>query len=279
VSDTTPAPAAGAERTRWNPESYLEFGDQRSRPLTDLLRRVPLSRAESVVDLGCGPGNDVPVIQQIWPEAIVHGVDSSQDMIDAARAAGAPGSDYEHSDVRDWLRARQENGWTHEEPRLIVSNALFQWVDGHLDWLPDVADLVPEGGVFAFQVPGNFNAPSHTLLRETAAQPAYARHITEKLRDTVIGAQEYLSVLSRPGWSVDAWETTYLHVLPGEDAVFRWISSTGARPVLNALPEPEKSAFVEEYKATLREAYPTEAYGTVLPFRRIFVVATRLAER
>jgi trans-aconitate 2-methyltransferase len=84
---------------------------------------------------------------------------------------------------------------------------------------------------------------------------------------------DYVSDLVALGCRVEVWETTYLHILPGSDPVFEWISGTGARPVLDALDSDERAAFVSEYKARLREAYPARSYGTVLPFRRIFVVA------
>jgi len=45
--------------------------------------------------------------------------------------------------------------------------------------------------------------------------------------------------------------------------------------VLNLLEGAERDSFVSEYAARLREAYPRRPYGTVLPFRRIFVVARR----
>jgi trans-aconitate 2-methyltransferase len=64
-------------------------------------------------------------------------------------------------------------------------------------------------------------------------------------------------------------------VLSGPNPVFRWISGTGARPVLQALPEHHREQFVSEYQELLNNAYPTRFYGTVLPFRRIFVVAHR----
>lgn len=274
---TVGSDGGGAGDTAWNPTQYLKFGDERSRPLVDLLQRVPLRDVRRVVDLGCGPGTDTPLIHDRWPEAHVHGVDNSPSMIEEARRRAGRGSDYELADVRGWLRAASLRQADSPRPELIVSNAAFQWIDGHREFLPEIADLVAPGGAFAFQVPGNFDAPSHALLRQIAAQPEYARHVTEKLRDTVIRAREYLADLARPGWHVDAWETTYLHVLQGENPVFEWISSTGARPVLNALPEDEKARFVEEHQAALREAYPAEEHGTVLPFRRIFVVATRIA--
>ncbi|WP_309248106.1 methyltransferase domain-containing protein [Rothia santali] len=234
-----------------------------------------------VVDLGCGPGTDTPILRPFFPGARLEAVDASPEMVDAARAA-APGDDVEYvlADVRAWLAARRDA--PGEAPRAIVSNAMFQWVEDHLGMIPELADLVAPGGSLALQVPANFDAPSHVLLRELAARPEYARHVTARLRDTSVRAEEYLRALARPGWRVDAWETTYLHVLQGPDPVFEWISGTGARPVLESLPDAERERFAREYRAALRRAYPAlrRAYpageaGTVLPFRRVFAVATR----
>ncbi len=49
--------------------------------------------------------------------------------------------------------------------------------------------------------------------------------------------------------------------------------------MLQALPDGLREQFEVEYKALLSEAYPARPYGTVLPFRRIFVVAQRPADR
>ncbi len=86
-------------------------------------------------------------------------------------------------------------------------------------------------------------------------------------------AATYLHNLRGIGCEVDAWETTYLHVLRGEDPVFTWVSGTGARPTLQALPDDLRPGFEEEYKRRLREAYPERDGAVVLPFRRVFVVA------
>jgi trans-aconitate 2-methyltransferase len=267
---------------RWDPARYLRFGDERGRPFADLLSRIPPAEDAQapgapplVVDLGCGPGNDTPALRSFFPGARIEAVDSSPEMVEAAREA-APGPDVEYvrAEVRQWLADRHEAGG--EAPRAIVSNAMFQWVEDHLGLMPELADLVAPGGSFALQVPANFEAPSHALLRELAARPEYARHVTEPLRAASVRAEDYLRALARPGWSVDAWETTYLHVLQGPDPVFEWISGTGARPVLEALPDAERERFAEEYKARLRRAYPAFEAGTVLPFRRAFAVATRV---
>jgi trans-aconitate 2-methyltransferase len=86
-------------------------------------------------------------------------------------------------------------------------------------------------------------------------------------------AETYLDRLAGLGCQVDAWETTYLHVLTGPDPVFTWVSGTGARPTLQALPDGLREEFESEFRQRLRAAYPEHDHGVVLPFRRIFVVA------
>src|SRR5699024_2587859 len=94
-------------------------------------------------------------------------------------------------------------------------------------------------------------------------------------RAAALDPADYLARLSRPGWEVDAWETTYLLALRGENPLVERISATGARPVLQALPDGIREKFVADYQAELGAAYPRQEFGTVLPFRRIFVVAHR----
>ena len=141
--------------------------------------------------------------------------------------------------------------------------------------MPCCSPWLTTDGWLAFQVPGNFDEPSHRLLRELSADPRYAPMLTEVAWPAAADAACYLDDLAGLGCSVDAWETTYLHVLSGPNPVFRWISGTGARPVLQALPDDRRAQFVSEYQKLLNEAYPARPYGTVLPFRRIFVVAQR----
>nr|WP_202388364.1 methyltransferase domain-containing protein [Nocardioides flavescens] len=247
----------------------MSFADERGRPFVDLLARVGAESPDAVVDLGCGPGNLTALLAQRWPGARVAGVDSSPAMIDRARSEQAGSSvTFSVGDLRDWAPAGPVD--------VLVSNATLQWVPGHLDLLPRLLDAVAPGGWLAFQVPGNFDEPSHTLRAELAAEPAYA--------ETTVGIEapashdpvDYYDALTVAGASdVDVWETTYTHVLRGSDPVFTWVSATGARPTLEALGEgPLRAAFEEEFKRRLAAAYPTREGGTVLlPFRRVFAVA------
>jgi trans-aconitate 2-methyltransferase len=281
----------------WDPDQYLVFGDERSRPFVDLVRRIDVESPQRVVDLGCGPGNLTALLSRRWPEATVTGIDSSPEMIQAARAVAEPGRlDFEVADLCAWApdaalggsSDTSTDGSTDRPIDVIVSNATLQWVPGHLALLGRFVGWLAPGGCLAFQVPGNFRAPSHRLLSELRRDPRWAAEVGE-------GAARHLEVEDPAGYAtalldgpvpvrVDAWETTYLHLLTGPDPVLEWVKGTGLRPVLARLEDAGdgsgngsgRAAFLAEYGARLRAAYPSRPDGrTPFPFRRIFVVAHR----
>jgi trans-aconitate 2-methyltransferase len=256
----------------WDAEAYSAFAGERSRPFVDLLARVGARDPRRVVDLGCGPGPLTAGLAGRWSSAEVVGVDSSPEMVEAARPYAGPRVRFVLADLAD------VGAWAPDEPLdVVVSNAALQWVPGHRALLGDLVGLLADDGWLAFQVPGNADAPSHRALREVAAEPPYAPHTAGVSRLAVAGPAGYLDDLAGLGCEVDAWETTYLHVLEGPDPVLRWLQGTGARPYLETLPDELRAGFTEALRARLADAYPSRPWGTVLPFRRIFVVARRPA--
>ena len=94
--------------------------------------------------------------------------------------------------------------------------------------------------------------------------------------NAVAGLADYWRVLTEGGAVVDAWDTTYLHVLSGTDPVLEWVRGTGLRPVLAALPPDDAAEFEQQYAAELRLAYPRTETGTLYPFTRRFAVARKI---
>jgi trans-aconitate 2-methyltransferase len=256
---------------QWDPAQYVQFGDHRNRPFFDLTGRVDAARPGLVVDLGCGPGNLTATLADRWPEAKVVGLDSSTQMLARAEelAAGRSSLNFEQADIRDWMPSADVD--------VVVSNAALQWVPNHQDLLPRWLDALRPGSWFALQVPGNFNAPSHTLLRALAASARWAGQLDGVLRggESVGEPADYLTALLDAGFRADAWETTYQQVLPGTDPVLEWVRGTALRPVLAVLPPGDAAEFEADYAAALRDAYPASRHGTVFPFRRIFAVGRK----
>jgi trans-aconitate 2-methyltransferase len=250
----------------WDPAKYLAFADHRSRPFFDLVGRIAADAPRRVADLGCGPGNLTETLVARWPEAAVEAMDSSPEMVAAARERGIAA---EVGDVRDWH--------PRADTDVVVSNAVLQWVPRHDELLVRWAASLPSGAWLAFQVPGNFGAPSHVRVRELAGDPRWRERLAPVVLredDAVREPDEYAGLLADAGCEVDAWETTYLHRLTGADPVLEWVTGTALRPVRGTLSDPEFAEFRAELAPWLRAEYPVRADGTTwFPFRRLFVVA------
>ncbi|MGW6846797.1 trans-aconitate 2-methyltransferase [Streptomyces sp. NPDC054958] len=276
----TPTSTAPSAPT-WDPQQYLRHSGHRTRPFLDLLTRIPeLPHGPArIADLGCGPGNVTTLLAERWPEARITGFDLSPEMLQRATeeyAGPTPGGgslDFRHGDLGTWLP---------EEPYdLIVSNAALQWVPGHPGSFGAWINGLRPGGTFAFQIPGNFTAPSHALLAQQCDTPRWrarlAGHGARYIH--LLEPAEYLARFTELGCDADIWETTYHQLLQGPDPVLDWVKGTALRPVLTALGEDRDAvdAFLTEYRDRLRAAYPTGPRGTAFPFRRIFAVARKEA--
>jgi len=254
----------------WSAAQYVKFEEERTRPVRDLVARIPLAQASSAADLGCGPGNSTEVLRERYPEARIVGVDSSADMIAAARER-MPDSDFEIADLRDWR--------PKEPLDVILANAVLQWLPDHEALLPPLLAALKLGGALAVQMPDNLDEPTHRLMREVAAVGPWAA----KLRDAHAARAErhpaewYFRLLRAHASRVDIWRTTYFHPLAGgASAIVEWVKGTGLRPFIDRLEGSEREAFLARYQAAIAEAYPAEPDGTaLLPFPRLFFVATR----
>ena len=250
----------------WDPTTYLTFADHRGRPFRDLVARIGADDPRRVVDLGCGPGNQTITLADRWPGAVIEGVDSSPEMVEAARSAGVTAR---VGDVVDWSPSADTD--------VVLSNAVLQWVPGHPELLRRWAGQLPSGAWLAMQVPGNFAAPSHVLIREQVTSATWHADLDGVMlreEDAVATPREYADLLADAGCQVDAWETTYSQRLSGENPVLDWVMGTALRPIRAALDDQRWQVFVDELAPIMRAAYPRRPDGTTwFDFRRVFVVA------
>ncbi|MFD2766047.1 trans-aconitate 2-methyltransferase [Micromonospora eburnea] len=253
----------------WDPTTYLRYGDERSRPFYDLVARVPAERPRAVVDLGCGPGTLTATLAGRWPQARLSGIDSSPEMIARATALDTPAT-FAVGDVRSW---RPE-----PDVDVVVCNAVLQWVPGHRELLTRWAATLPAGAWLAVQVPGNFDAPSHRALRAVAGRDRWRETVAPLLREAPVDDPvDYAALLVGAGCAVDAWETTYVHLLPAaagaDHPVLAWMEGTALRPVRAALDPAGWADFRAELEIRLAQEYPVRQGQVYFPFRRIFAVA------
>ncbi|MEQ1888238.1 MAG: methyltransferase domain-containing protein [Alphaproteobacteria bacterium] len=252
----------------WNPNQYLAFSGQRTRPARELLGRIALESPASIADLGCGPGNSTQALRSRWAHADILGVDNSPQMLARARVDGP--------DAR-WLEADLKT-WRPDHPvDLVYSNATLQWLDRHEQLFPALMAHVAPAGALAVQMPRNFDAPSHCLLREVALGGTWAAALAPVIRAEPVAAPDrYYDLLAPLSRTLDIWETEYLQVMEGENPVLEWIKGTALVPVLAALDAAAQEAYLAELAIKLRAAYPRRGDGkTLFSFRRIFIIAYR----
>ena len=200
--------------TVWNPAQYLRYDSERLRPALDLMARIQVDLPKTVFDLGCGTGTVTGILKERWPNANVTGVDSSASMLERTVDVET-GVNWQHTDLNDWQP---------EQPAdVIYSNAALHWLDDHRTLFPRLMKSVVPGGILAVQMPENFSAPSHTSIADTVREGAWHKRLTPYQREQPVAEPSfYYDLLSPLSSSIDMWETTYMHILEGDDPIVEW---------------------------------------------------------
>ncbi|MBS0211218.1 MAG: methyltransferase domain-containing protein [Planctomycetes bacterium] len=252
----------------WDPTIYGRFSSERARPFGDLLAQINVESPGTIVDLGCGAGALTQTLSERWPAAHVIGVDNSAEMLAAAQPLSQRGRlEFVEADLATWKCATPID--------LIVSNAALHWIDDHAALLARLTAVLAAGGTLAVQMPNNFRAPSHTILFDLVHEARWRERVAGVglHADSVQPLAWYVERLHALGCVVNAWETTYMHVLRGPQPVLNWLRGTSLRPLLARLDEQEAAEFERELGRRLDQAYPPSGDVTLFPFSRIFFSA------
>jgi trans-aconitate 2-methyltransferase len=254
----------------WSPTQYSKFEAERNRPIHDLIAQIPDGRVARAVDIGCRPGNSTEILQARFPQAEVSGIDSSAEMIAAARAR-LPQARFDVADIAGWVDPGPYD--------VILANAALQWVPDHPALLPALVEKLAPGGALAVQMPDNLGEPAHLAMEKIGASGPWAAKLTQAAtaRSERHDAAWYYRMLKPLCARVDVWRTVYHHPLAGgAAAVVEWFKGTGLRPWLGPLDAEEQAGFLARYTEEIAAAYPALGDGTVLlPFPRLFFVAVR----
>ena len=254
----------------WNPEEYLRFEEDRTRPSRDLAARVCAERVNTIMDLGCGPGNSTAVLAEHWPDAAITGLDSSIEMLDRARST-YPQHKWVQGDISQWADAA-------ESYDLVFSNTALHWLGDHATLYPKLLRRVVTGGTLAIQTPCHLDEPFHGILCDLQSSHAWRPRLPPGGVRARFGHDSgfYYDILAPVAASINIWETKYTSVMPGVESIIDWLNGTALRPFFDVLPdEADRRRFVSDLENALRPEYKPRADGNVLfAFRRLFLVAT-----
>jgi len=251
----------------WDAAQYSKYLSERTRPFLDLLGQVPANEPRLIVDLGCGLGNLTRILAERWPSARVIGIDSSPEMLGQAKPI--PGRlEFVQADIGSWAPG--------EAVDVLLSNAALHWIPDHAAFLARLTGMLAPGGTLAVQMPNRFQTASHAAVEATLADARWSHLKGVGLhRESVMPILWYVQRLRERGLTVNAWETTYVHVMPGRSPVVEWLKGTALRPLLERLDSKATDEFLDELGRRLDAAYPPDGNVTLFPMPRIFFVATR----
>lgn len=249
----------------WNPNRYHQFEAERFAPFADLLALVKIREGMKVVDLGCGTGELTRRLADKLPGSEVVGIDSSPEMLERAHAQESERLRFEHGSIEN----------VAGEWDLVFSHAAIQWVDDHSSLIPRLLSLVRPNGQLVVQLPSNHPHPTHTLIREIAAEEPFVSALSGWNRlPPVLSISEYAELLHEHGGKeLTVFEKVYPSLLDNSDALAQWTQGTALVPYFERLPEKLHETFMKRYRERLAARFPSSP--VFYPFRRILFAATR----
>lgn len=253
---------------KWDSEQYLKFKEQRTQPAIDLVRRIHGIHPQYILDIGCGPGNSTHVLKQYFPSAHIVGIDSSQNMIEKARAT-YPNLEFNQMSVEEVCCDN-----THYD--LIFSNACLQWVSNHREILPLLFDKLNQNGVLAVQMPINIQEPLFKIIEETVNNEKWNFSSSLKKQNIPLNGDEYFDIFSSLTNTFDIWETVYYHSMPSIEAMIEWVKGTRLLGYIQALNQIEAQNLIHEITKRAAQVYKKQENGQIIfRFRRLFFTAIR----
>ena len=266
---------------KWNPQLYLRFGSQRLRPALDLLAQIDHSaNPRRIADLGCGTGNITPFLCERWPKAEILCLDSSEEMLDRARANHLAAQGIADISKVDYQQTDFESVALDKPVDLIFSNAALHWVgfDVHRNLLPRLVSMLNTKGIIAFQIPDTRAQNSHLMMRQAMEDLGFDYHRVRWVT-TEVDPDQYYNLLKPLCTQVDMWSSTFVHSMQGDNPVADFTASTGLGPYVESLggsSTEEGKAFIAKYRQLINNSHPKQSDGTTLfSMKRFFLVAQK----
>jgi trans-aconitate 2-methyltransferase len=253
----------------WNPAQYLKFEKERTQPAIDLVNRINADNPVKIMDVGCGPGNSTAVLAGRFPGSYILGIDSSEDMIDAA-GKNHPDLDFKLCDIGYDLSQLDCDF------DIVFSNACIQWVPNHNELLKKLMGLLRKGGILAVQIPMNYNEPIHRIIGEVSSSDKWKGYFPNPRVFFTLSQSGYFDILSEISEDFALWDTVYYHVMNSHDDIMEWYRGTGLRPYLDVLDKDKRADFENDVKKRVIESYPAQKNGKIIfRFPRFFFTARK----
>lgn len=221
----------------WDPCDYSKHGSFVHKLAGGVVEWLAPQSGERILDLGCGDGQLTQSIAATGANVI--GVDSSAQMVAAARARGVA------ADVGQ----AESLPYPDQVFDAVFSNAALHWIREQDDMLAQVWRVLRPGGRFVAEMGGHGNiAAIRVALAAVLARHGYS-NLGER-GNYYPTAKDYAQRLERHGFTVTRIELFARPTQLGSGGMAAWLH-TFCRGTLETLPEPLRDAVVKDTVALL----------------------------
>ena len=244
----------------WNAKEYAKYSSNQFKWAKELIPKLGLTGKEALLDIGCGDGRVSQLLSTYLPHGHVVGIDSSEEMITAARQ-NFPQS---HNPNLTFLRMDARDLTFREQFDVAFSNASLHWIIDHPTVLAGVYASLDNGGKLLFQMAGKGNAQDviavvEEYISEEDCKP-YFKNFTFPYG--FYGPEEYNQWLKEAGFKAERIELLQKDIkLPGKEGLVGWINSVWL-PFTERVPPNLRSSFIDEISDRYLAAYPLDQEGT-----------------
>jgi len=263
------------ENYSWNAKEYAKNSSNQFEWAKELIPKLELKGNESLLDIGCGDGKVTQLLSTYLPHGQAVGIDSSEEMIAAARQAFP----HCHCPNLTFLRMDARELTFREQFDVAFSNAALHWIIDHPAVLAGVHESLDKNGKLLFQMAGKGNAQDviavvEELISEEDCQP-YFKNFTFPYG--FYGPEEYTPWLKEAGFKVKRIELFPKDMkLQGKEGLRGWIKSVWL-PFTERVPTQLRDSFMDEIVERYLAAYPMDNAGIIhVKMTRLEVQATKI---
>jgi trans-aconitate 2-methyltransferase len=261
VSLPTDPHASEVSQVPWDAQDYARNSRIQEEYGRKQLAQLDLTGNEAVLDIGCGDGRLTAALAQMVPRGRVLGIDSSPEMIAAAR-----GTHLSHHNANLAFELIDAKALPfHSEFDLVFSTSALHWVKDHVPVLQGIRRaLKPNGGMYLTFAARGTLAEFVLAITTHARDPRWAAFFENfEMPYGFYGLEEYRELLDRFGFVVERLDLVERDVThQGREAFEGWMRTTGM-PYLHRVEPDLRPAFMREVIDRYLEKHPIDAHGLI----------------
>ncbi len=256
----------------WQAKEYFCNSSAQSVGAFQLLKRIPLSGHEKILDVGCGDGKITAEIATYLPYGTALGIDFSPEMINFAQHQFNKKS---YPNLTYLIKDAQKLDYVSDFD-IIFSSFALQWLQNPFLFFEGAYRGLKPQGLLAITIPLGISAPLYESINHIISLPEWASYFHTFCPDWHFKtSEEYSNFLSIQQFKIHYFEvleqlTTFDSRDSFENYVIQWLT------YLNPLPLHLKSIFFKKVIDRYLDSEPENKNGEVyFRFPRIDIIAEK----